>query len=157
MLLSTPAFDSIIKVFRASKPVLTNPGTKPPAVVLVFQSTLHRLVIFRFKKGHLPKPNPVERSVGARKFIVVEDLTKANFAVLKQLQSSDLVAKVWSSEGRIKFVLASDSNTVHTVTRVYEPIEKIIHGTWTYGPSFTGIICFWTELYRQSLGLIINM
>lgn len=119
---SCPPPDVIVRVRRAGKPVV---GSSPPPIVLTCGSSLVKQAIMRFKSSQLPAPNPVERTAGAKKFYVVEDLTKANHHILKLLQASESVAKVWSSDGQIRFVKVN-SDTVHRVLDVFEPVEKIL-------------------------------
>jgi hypothetical protein len=46
--------------------------------------------------------------------------------MLKQLQGREEVAKVWSIEGRLRFVLKSNTDKVFRVKSVFDPVESII-------------------------------
>ena len=57
---------------------------------------------------------------------MVEDLTPANHTMLKDLQNDDRVSKVWSVDGRIRFVLSGDDQSVKKVKSVFDSPESAI-------------------------------
>jgi hypothetical protein len=56
---------------------------------------------------------------------VVEDLTPANYKMLKLLQSREEVSRVWSIEGRLRFTLKNNEK-VFKVKSVFDSVESII-------------------------------
>jgi hypothetical protein len=56
---------------------------------------------------------------------MVEDLTPANYRMLKLLQEREEVSWVWSIEGRLRFVL-KNNDKVFKVKSVFDPVESII-------------------------------
>lgn len=77
------------------------------------------------KSTSVAYPNPVERAAGAKKCMLVEDLTKANHRMFKALQAAEAVDKVWSIEGQMKYTKAG-SEAVHRVINVFSPSEDIL-------------------------------
>ena len=50
-----------------------------------------------------------------------------NHRALSALSKSKLTAKVWSVDGRIKFIRADKPNVIMTVKSVYDSVEKMIN------------------------------
>jgi len=124
-ILSPPAAqEAILKIFRAGR---LNQGAQsaPPPIIVVLASPLLRAAVFRFKGKALPQPNTVEKEAGARRFYLVEDLTRPSHRLFKALQASEAVAKVWTTDGQIKFIKTGD-DSIHRVTNVFEPLDKIL-------------------------------
>jgi hypothetical protein len=120
---SVPQFTTAIeKMYRAGKP--GNSG-RPAPIIITFSSENFRLAVLRHKKSALPAPTTQERAAGTRRFVVVEDLTPANYQMLKQLQGREEVARVWSIEGKLRFTL-KDNEKVFKVKSVFDPIESIL-------------------------------
>jgi len=117
---------SLSRVFRAGRPS-SGSTSPPPPIIVVFSSLTVKQAIFYFKGKAMPNPNPSERSLGAKKFIVIEDLTKDNHRALKALQADDRVAKVWTVDGQIRFIRVNEERVVR-VTNVYQPVNTIIEG-----------------------------
>jgi hypothetical protein len=119
-----PQFSTAIeKIFRAGK---SSNQDRPAPIIVKFTSESYRYAVLRHKKNALPAPTAQERASGSRKFVIVEDLTPANYKMLKQLQGREEVAKVWSMEGRLRFVLKSNTDKVFRVKSVFDPVESII-------------------------------
>jgi hypothetical protein len=114
--------NTISSIYRAGK--LNSP--KPPPIVISFSHSQTRLAVLRHKRNNVPSPSDDEKRNGIKSYILAEDLTSSTFRMMKQLQADERVCKVWSAEGRLKFTLHSDVNTIHRVKSVFLPIEKII-------------------------------
>jgi hypothetical protein len=56
---------------------------------------------------------------------MVEDLTQANYKMLKQLQEREEVSRVWTIEGRLRFVLKNNEK-IFKVKSVFDPVDSII-------------------------------
>jgi len=124
-ILSPPsAEETIMKIYRTGR---SSVGGSPPPILVVFSSPLLRQALFRYKSKHLPPPNTVEKAAGAKRFYVVEDLTKATHKLLKLLQADERVAKVWSMDGFIRFTRTGD-DTIRRVSNVFEAVDKILEG-----------------------------
>jgi DNA-binding transcriptional MerR regulator len=122
---STPQFSTAIeKIFRAGKS--SNPA-RPAPIIITFTSDTYRLAVLRNKKSSLPAPSTPERDAGIRRYLVVEDLTPANYNMLKTLQQREEVDKAWTIEGRIRYTMRGDS-TVRRVKSVFDPVENILNG-----------------------------
>jgi ParB-like chromosome segregation protein Spo0J len=120
---SIPQFTTAIeKIFRAGKS--SNPD-RPAPVIIKFTSEIYRTAVLRHKKNSLPAPSAQEKAAGFRRFMIVEDLTPANYKMLKQLQGREEVARVWSIEGRLRFTLVNNDK-VFRVKSVYDPVESVI-------------------------------
>jgi hypothetical protein len=57
--------------------------------------------------------------------MVVEDLTPANYKMMKLLQGREEVSRVWSIEGKLRFKLQNNEK-VFKVKSVFDPVESII-------------------------------
>jgi hypothetical protein len=120
---SVPQFTTAVeKIYRAGKS--TNPE-RPAPVVIKFTSEAYRTAVLRNKKTSLPAPTAQEKASGSRRFMVVEDLTPANFKMLKLLQGREEVDRVWSIEGKLRFKLLNNEK-VFRVKSVFDPVESII-------------------------------
>jgi uncharacterized coiled-coil protein SlyX len=97
-----------------------------PPIIIKFINPLHRLALLRCKKDNTPSPSDSERAAGFKRFVMVEDLTPANHTMLKDLQNDDRVSKVWSVDGRIRFVLSGDDQSVKKVKSVFDSPESAI-------------------------------
>jgi hypothetical protein len=119
---TVPQFSTAIdKMYRAGK----SSADRPAPVIIKFTSEVFRTAVLRHKKASLPAPTPQERAAGTRRFVVVEDLTPANYRMLKQLQGRDEVSRVWSIDGKLRFVL-KDNDKIFKVKSVFDPVETII-------------------------------
>jgi len=116
-----------------SKPAPTIPGAsasvKPPAIPIVIIRLTYadvRLAVLRNKKDNTPAPTQADKALGSIGFFLNEDLTPSTFKALRTLQSDDRVDKVWSVDGRLRFVLSGDSDRkVIKVKNVFDPISSI--------------------------------
>ena len=93
--------------------------------MLKFTNQAVRLAVLKNKRQHMPSPTSEEKDAGFSRFIINEDLTPQCFNTLKALQSQEEVAKAWSVDGRIKFML-KDSTVIHRVKSVYDPVNIIV-------------------------------
>jgi len=124
-LLSPPSEQEVIvRIFRAGRPS-TGDRSPPPPILVVFSSYAYRQALFRYKAKALPAPNTVEKSAGAKRFYVVEDLTKPAHRLLKLLQADERIAKVWSTDGYLRYT-RPDNDTVFKVPNVFATVEKIL-------------------------------
>ncbi len=98
---------------------------KPPPIVVKLTSEQLRLAVLRNKRLHTPKPNPVERDMGIQRIVISEDLTPDTYSKMRDLQRREEVAKTWSVNGRIKFML-SGSQAINSVASPYDSIETIL-------------------------------
>ena len=107
------------------RPYLPTAGKQPPPVIIKVANRQLKVAIMKNKK-ELPSPSPEEVAAGITCFILIEDLTPDNHRALSALSKSKLTAKVWSVDGRIKFILADKPNVIMTVKSVYDSVEKMI-------------------------------
>jgi hypothetical protein len=123
---SVPQLSSLVtECYRVGKPGPSESGSPPP-IIIKFVNPQHRLAILRTKKENTPSPTDAERAAGFKRFVIVEDLTPANHKTLKDLNSDDRVEKVWSVDGRIRFVLSGDDKSVKRVKSVFDSVDSII-------------------------------
>jgi hypothetical protein len=102
-------------------------GSHTPPIVIIFNNRAARLAVLRNKRNNIPMPTDEEKSAGAKRYIIAEDLTGPSFRILRLLQADDRVSKVWSAEGQIRYVLKSDP-TIKKVTSVHLSVDQIIAG-----------------------------
>ena len=107
------------------RPYLPTAGKQPPPVIIKVANRQLKVAIMKNKKG-LPSPSPEEVAAGITRFILIEDLTPDNHRALSALSKSKMTAKVWSVDGRIKFIRADKPNVIMTVKSVYDSVKKMI-------------------------------
>jgi hypothetical protein len=123
---SVPSLANTVEaVYRAGK---TGPGTHTPPIVITFNNRAARLAVLRNKRNNIPLPTDEERSLGAKKYIIAEDLTGPSFRMLRLLQNDDRVSKVWTADGNIRFVLKDEPNHLKKVSSVYLTVDQVISG-----------------------------
>jgi len=71
--------------------------TQPCPIIIRFQSRLHRLLIFRFKKQYLPN--------NRREVSIVDDLTAKNVAKLRELKNNATIDRAWSTARKLFYTL----------------------------------------------------
>jgi hypothetical protein len=119
---TVPQFTTAIdRMYRAGK---SSPD-HPAPIIIKFTSDIVRTAVLRHKKASIPAPTPQEKAAGARRFVMVEDLTPANYRMMKQLQGRDEVSRVWSIDGKPRFVL-KDNDKIFRVKSVFDSVESII-------------------------------
>ena len=120
-----PQLPNVIEAcFRARVSTQPSPASHPPPVIIKLAGRPLKAAIMKHRK-HLSPLLESEKTAGAQRLILVEDLTPANHKVLSALQARKETSKVWSVDGTVKFVLTG-SSSVHSVKNVFLPIEKII-------------------------------
>jgi hypothetical protein len=123
---SVPQFATAIhKIFRVGKS--SNPA-RPAPIIINFTSEAIRLAVLRNKKNSLPTPQMSERDAGIRRYMLVEDLTPANYNMVKLLHNREEVSKVWSIEGRIRFK-KHGQDTIFKVKSVFDSVESIVNNS----------------------------
>ena len=58
--------------------------------------------------------------------IIIEDLTPATLNKMKELREDHRVDKVWSTEGLIRYTLASDKEKVRKFPGAFTPVNEVI-------------------------------
>ena len=110
--------------------ILPGPNGKSGSVIARFYCRELRLLIFKHKKEYQPRDPPAPNSNRPGRFLypIYEDMSRASFSKMRALAAHDKVLTAWSSNGIIRFRFANDSsNTIHRVTNVFDPVEKIIN------------------------------
>jgi hypothetical protein len=120
-----PACEQLIEIAH----ILPGRGTHKPVIVR-FLSRYWRSLLFKHRREHAPREvAPTSSTSGGRparmRFPFYEDLTKATFRQLKQLQADERVTSAWTVSGSIRFKV-KDDDTVYKVSNIYETIEDII-------------------------------
>jgi uncharacterized coiled-coil protein SlyX len=116
--------NAIIDCYRMG-PASANIGSSPP-IIIKLTSPSYRIAIMRAKKDSTPAPTDADRAMGARRYLISEDLTPPTFKMLKELQSSEEVAKAWTINGRIHLLPRGSSN-IYRVPSVFEDAKSIIN------------------------------
>lgn len=119
--------NTIEESFRLGKGNKDKKGRPMPPPILVRLSSLKlKVAAFRNKRKSMPVPSDAETALGIQRFSLVEDLTPATFSKLRELRADERVSKAWTTEGRIKFILAENTDSVLRVVSVFDPINVII-------------------------------
>lgn len=102
----------------------------PKPIIARFYSRRLRGLIFKHKREFclrnraavLDRPG----ALGKPLYAIFEDLTKINFNKMRALANHANVAAAWTVAGQIRFKL-KDSEAVHRVKSVLDPVEKILN------------------------------
>jgi hypothetical protein len=110
---SVPTMLNVIKqgyvVSKESKDKLGR--QQPPILAVRFTNRFLRNTVMRLRREHMPAPSDAERAAGVTRYYVNEDLT-SDTAQVKELRSSDLVERVWTIDGRIRFTKPGDTTII---------------------------------------------
>ena len=126
---TVPKIDTVLaSAHMAGKPIRDAQGRTLPAPIIVkFQSPELRNVVLKHKKASLPEPSAAERAAGIRKFLLAEDLTKANLDLFKRLIDDKRIGTVWTIGGCARFVLADDADKhVHKAASPFLSVDQIV-------------------------------
>jgi hypothetical protein len=137
---SIPDADSLLEVAHI---LPAKAGTAKPVITRFYNRNL-RAICLRLRKEHAPRtrgeglgggPGSGRAGAGARvdgpngrgrySFPVYEDLTRANFAKMRELSTHEKVQSCWTINGQLRFKLHNSPN-IHRVTSVFEPTEQIL-------------------------------
>ena len=104
---------------------------KPKPIIARFYSRNMRALVFRLKREFAPKtsnnsPPASDKSNPSRlKYPFFEDLTKANFHLLRSLADDSRTGPVWSINGIIKYRLVNGTE-VKKVSSVFDSVDDIL-------------------------------
>ena len=99
---------------------------KPKPIIARFYSRNLRSLMFQLKKDFAPKvSSPDARNSTRLRYPFFEDLTKANFQMLKALAEDNRTGAVWSVNGVIKYKMANGTE-VKKVSSVFDSIDDIL-------------------------------
>jgi hypothetical protein len=115
--------NAIVDCYRVG-PASANVGSSPP-IIIKFSSTSYRIAIMKAKKDSTPAPTEADKALGAKRFLITEDLTPPTFKKLRELQNMEEIAKAWTINGRIH-LLHRGSNTIYRVPSVFEETTVIV-------------------------------
>jgi hypothetical protein len=110
--------NAIVDCYRIGSPTI---GSTSPIIIKMSTASLC-IAIMRVKRESTPPPSEAERSLGAKRFVVLENLTPPTFKKLKELQTCEEISKAWTVNGRINIVLRG-SNNVYRVPSVFDDIS----------------------------------
>ncbi len=88
--------------FRAFSPKEPAPGSPPPPIIIRLTNNSIKSAVMKNRK-HIPLPAEGDRLAGAKRYILVEDLTPEALSLLKTLQKDERTEKVWSLNGVIHY------------------------------------------------------
>ena len=100
-------------------------GEHKPIIARFYNREL-RLVCFQHKKGACTRISAsAKERAGSYCFLFYEDLTKANFTMMRTIGSLKDVQSCWSVNSQIRFKLV-DSTVVKRASSIYDTVENII-------------------------------
>ena len=126
--------NSILEVYRVQSNQVRIPGQAPPPpspIVVKFTSHSLRLAFLRNKKASLPPPSEDDKAAGTKKYAAVEDLTGPTYKKFKEMVESSLIEKVWSVEGRLRYMVHGDKS-VYKVKSVFDSLAEITNTTYSF-------------------------
>jgi hypothetical protein len=117
--------NTVVKAYRAAKPTSVA-SVPPPPIILHLISPTIKTAIFSSKKDSLPKPSDAEKSLGLKKFLLVEDLTPPTFSFLKLLKEDKRVDRAWTVDGQIKYIREGDKDmNIRKVRSIFNSIDSL--------------------------------
>jgi hypothetical protein len=113
--------------YVASKSIIDKQGrTLPPVLAVRFTNRFLRNTVLRLRRENMPSPSDAEKAAGVSRYYINEDLTPDVAKKVKELRGSGLVERVWTVDGKIRFVLISDKNTVVKLSSPYISLEEAL-------------------------------
>ena len=128
LLESVPQFNTCVEEgYRVGWSVSDAKGKPlPPPIIIKLKSKAIKSALFRCKKDALPESTEAEKRAGARRILIVEDLTKPTLTKMKELKEDKRVEKVWTVEGTIKFTLVGKPNEIIKLNSAFKPLAEIL-------------------------------
>ena len=108
-------------------------GHLPPVIIRLRNSAI-KVAILKHRRRHTPEPTDQEKALGAKNFIIVEELTMPAHKLLLDLKKDSRVDKVWSINGQLHFSLQGKQGYCK-VRSVFESVEEILGRALPAGPS----------------------
>jgi regulator of replication initiation timing len=114
---------AISEGFRLNTNAKDKRGNPYPAPLLIkFSDKTFRTAIFLCKREVLASL----KEEGGPIPIIVEDLTAATLAKMKELREDERIEKVWTTEGSIRFTLVADPEKVRKFPGAFTPLNEAI-------------------------------
>ena len=114
---------AISEGFRLNTNAKDKRGIPYPAPLLIkFSDKTYRTAIFLCKREVLA----YLKEEGGTIPIIVEDLTAATLAKMKELKEDERIEKVWTTEGSIRFTLVADPEKVRKFPGAFTPISEVL-------------------------------
>jgi hypothetical protein len=114
---------AISEGFRLNSNAKDKRGNPYPAPLLIkFSDKTFRTAIFLCKREVLASL----KEEGGPIPIIVEDLTAATLAKMKELKDDERIEKVWTTEGSIRFTLVADPERVRKFPGAFTPLNEAI-------------------------------
>jgi hypothetical protein len=114
---------AISEGFRLNTNAKDKRGNPYPAPLLIkFSDKTFRTAIFLCKREVLASL----KEEGGPIPIIVEDLTAATLAKMKELKDDERIEKVWTTEGSIRFTLVADPERVRKFPGAFTPLNEAI-------------------------------
>ena len=114
-----------IRVFSSQEPIPGQPPPPPAPIIIKFTNQATRLAFLRCKREHIPAPLEADKAIGTKKYSASEDLTSPTHKMFKAMIDSNLVDKVWTVDGRLRFTVPGDK-TVRRVKSVFSSVADVI-------------------------------
>ena len=109
--------------FRSFSPREPAPGSPPPPVIIRLTSNAIKYAVMKNRK-HIPQGDG-EWSAGAKRYILVEDLTPEALSALRALQKDSRTDKVWTLNGVIHFTKPGVEG-YSKVKNIFDPLDTIL-------------------------------
>jgi hypothetical protein len=98
----------------------------PPVLAVRFTNRFLRNTVMRLRREHMPAPSDAERASGTGRYYINEDLTPETAMKVKELRNCELVERVWTIDGRIRFTKVGESNNIIKLTSPYITVEEAL-------------------------------
>lgn len=114
--------EACYRIFTQREP---EPGKPPPPVIVRLVSKAIKTAVLKQRRLHMPAPSAGEKELGAKRFVIVEDLTPPTYSLLKMLQADERTEKVWTVNGQIHY---SRPKTLgyKKVKNVFDTVDSIL-------------------------------
>jgi hypothetical protein len=98
----------------------------PPVLAVRFTNRFLRNTVMRLRREHIPSPSDAERAAGVSRYYINEDLTPDTAHKVKELRSCELVERVWTIDGRIRFTKVGDPNHIIKISSPFVSLEEAL-------------------------------
>ena len=102
-------------IYKKQRGRAADGGEDIPHIIVRFCSRHMRNVVLRNKKASTPTPTSAEVVAGVKKYSIYEDLTAANYKLLKSAIDDKRILRAWTVDGKLRFVEEGDPSKVKTL------------------------------------------
>jgi hypothetical protein len=121
----TNTISDIIRLKPSGAAPVVGMAQSPAPLIIKFTSYQLKVAFLKNKRNGMPAPSEQDKAAGTKRYSATEDLTGPTYKMLRAMSASDLVDKVWSIDGKLRYTVPGDK-TIYKVKSVFTSIENFI-------------------------------